>query len=77
MEPRKPERRLRQIEYYVDGKIFASNEDALRVYEALESYLDHFEKRAELGISQFRADDPEKKPMGKLQSILKQIHPAG
>ncbi len=63
---------LRQIEYYVDGKMFASNQDALKVYEALESYIDHFEKQAELGYK-FHADDPERKPMGKLNVYLNEF----
>ena len=41
---------LRQIEYYVDSKMFNSNKDALKVYEAMEVYIDHLEKQCPLLI---------------------------
>ena len=63
---------LRQIDYYVDGKIFDSNKDALKVFEAIEKFLDHLEKQAELGYK-FNPDDPEKKPMGKLHLYLNEF----
>jgi len=63
---------LRQIEYYVDLKIFQSNKDALRVYEAVERFVDLFEKQAELGYK-FREDDPERKPLGKLHVYLNEF----
>jgi hypothetical protein len=63
---------LRQIDYYVDGRMFASNEDALKVYEAIELFLDHYEKQAEIGYK-FNADDPDKKPMGKLHVYLNEF----
>ncbi|HTQ27025.1 MAG TPA: hypothetical protein VMI35_02820 [Puia sp.] len=41
---------IRQIEYYKDTRMFASAQDILDLYTALEKTLDHIEKQAELGF---------------------------
>jgi len=63
---------LRQIDYYVEGKMFNTNKDALKVYEALEIFVEHLEKQAELGY-RYKYDDPEKKPMGKFFMYFNEI----
>jgi hypothetical protein len=40
---------LRQIEYYRDTKLFASDQDLARVYEGLHKTVDHVEEQAETG----------------------------
>ena len=40
---------FRQVEFYRDGEVFESDEDVLRLYEALEKLWDHLEKQAALG----------------------------
>ncbi|MGC4035616.1 MAG: helix-turn-helix transcriptional regulator [Chitinophagaceae bacterium] len=60
---------LRQIEYYVEGRMFQSNEDAIKVYEALERFFNHIEKQAELGY-RFKEDDPDKTPIGKFSMYV-------
>ena len=63
---------IRQVEYYVDSKVFNSNQDALLVYEALERFLDHIEQQASAGYK-FSYDDPDKKPLGKLCLYLNEF----
>jgi hypothetical protein len=41
---------IRQIEYYIDTKMFASAKDILDLYECLEKTIDHIERQAELGF---------------------------
>jgi hypothetical protein len=41
---------LRQIEFYHDGNFFVSDAEAYRVYTAMEKFMDHLEKQAELGF---------------------------
>ena len=38
---------LRQIEYYRDTKLFASDQDLAKVYDCLEKTIDHVEEQAE------------------------------
>jgi len=40
---------LRQIEYYRDTKLFASDRDLASVYDALQKTIDHIEEQAEAG----------------------------
>lgn len=63
---------IRQVEYYVDSKVFNSNKDALIVYEALEKFLDHIEQQASAGYK-FSINDPDKKPLGKLCLYLNEF----
>jgi hypothetical protein len=63
---------LRQIEFYHDGNFFVSDAEALRVYTALEMFMDHLEKRAELGYT-FDMDDPAIKPLGKFKMYFNEV----
>src|SRR5687767_6320721 len=63
---------LHQIEYYLDNDLFATDEDALRVYEGAEKVLDHLEEQAKLGYK-FNIDDPEKKPLGKYYMYFNEV----
>ena len=40
---------IHQIEYYKDTRVFASSEDIIRLYDALEATINHIEKQAEVG----------------------------
>lgn len=40
---------LRQIEYYRDTKLFASDQDLAKVYDCLQRTIDHVEEQAETG----------------------------
>lgn len=63
---------FRQIDYYRDSGLFRSDEDIIRVYDALENMLDHLEKQAELGYK-FRIDDPERKPLGRYRMYFNEV----
>jgi BetR domain-containing protein len=63
---------LHQIEYYLDNDLFATDEDALRVYEGTEKVLDHLEEQAKRGYK-FNIDDPEKKPLGKYYMYFNEV----
>lgn len=63
---------IRQIEFYRDGQMFKSDSDVLRLYEAIEEYLDHLEKMAELGYK-FKYGDPERKPLGKFHMYFNEV----
>lgn len=63
---------LRQIDYYQDGGIFQSEEDILKVYEAIEKAMDHVEKQAELGYK-FKLGDPDRKPLGKFRMYFNEV----
>ena len=41
---------LRQIEYYKDTKLFASEQDLEKVYDRLQATIDHIEAQVETGI---------------------------
>lgn len=63
---------LQQIEYYREAQMFHSDNDALKVYEALERTLDHLEEQATLGYK-FDINDPQKKRMGKFMLYTNEI----
>jgi hypothetical protein len=63
---------FRQIEFYRDGQVFESDEDALRLYEALEKTWDHLEAQATLGYK-FRHNDPEKKRLGEYKMFFNEV----
>ena len=60
---------LRQIEFYHDSNIFASEEEIFMIYDALEKMISHLEQQATLGYK-FNADDPEKKADGFLRNVF-------
>jgi len=63
---------LRQIEFYHDGNFFVSDAEAFRVYTALENFIDHLEKQAELGFS-FDSTDPTMKPTGTFKMYFNEV----
>ena len=63
---------LRQIDYYQDGGMFESDDDIIRVYEAIEKIMDHLEKQAELGYK-FKYGDPERKPLGRYRMYFNEV----
>lgn len=54
---------LHQIEYYLDGQMFQSGEDVMKVYEAAGKVLGHLEEQAKLGYK-FNYGDPQKTKLG-------------
>src|SRR5215471_18350114 len=63
---------IRQIEFYRDGRIFETDKDALRLYEAWENLLDHIERQAERGYK-FDHGDPEMKPGAEYQMYFNAV----
>lgn len=63
---------VHQIEYYVDSQMFSSDQDALKVYNAIQKVFYHLEEQAQRGYK-FAIDDPEKKPMGKYNLYFNEI----
>src|SRR4030095_15844433 len=63
---------FRQIEFYRDGDVFESDEDVLKIYDALAKIWDHLEKQAALGYK-FRIDDPEQKPLGEYKMYFNEV----
>ena len=63
---------LHQIEFYHDAGMFVSDLDAVRIYDALDKFLDLLEEQAELGYK-FNVDDPEKKPMGSFKMYFNEV----
>ncbi|HJS56092.1 MAG TPA: hypothetical protein VJ765_16185 [Chitinophagaceae bacterium] len=63
---------LRQIEFYRDSQVFESDQDALKLYEALEKTWDHLEKQAALGYK-FKYGDPERKPLGEFKMYFNEV----
>jgi hypothetical protein len=63
---------FRQVEFYRDGDVFESDEDVLKLYEALEKIWDHLEKQAALGYK-FGIDDPEQKPLGEFKMYFNEV----
>ena len=63
---------LRQIEYYLDTDMFRSDEDAMRVYDAMEKIFDHLEEQAKLG-HKFSFGDTAKTPLGKYNCYFNEI----
>jgi plasmid maintenance system antidote protein VapI len=53
---------IRQVEYYRDSQLLESDEEAFKVYEALEKYIDHLEKQAESGFN-YEFGDAQRKPI--------------
>jgi hypothetical protein len=63
---------FRQIEFYREADMFESDEDILRVYEALEKVWDHLERQAALGYK-FKMDDPERKRLGEYKMYFNEV----
>jgi hypothetical protein len=63
---------LHQIEYYRDGNMFESDSDVLRIYEGIETTMNHLEEQARLGYK-YQLGDSEKKPLGRYNLYLNEI----
>jgi len=63
---------IRQIEYFKDGLIFESVEDAYRLYDAVENLLNHLEEQAALGYK-FQYGDPARKPLGEYSLYVNEM----
>lgn len=63
---------FRQIEYYRDGQVFESDEDALVLYEAVDKLWDHLEAQAALGYK-FKFGDPDRKPIGDFKMYFNEV----
>jgi len=63
---------FRQVEFYREADTFESDEDILRVYEALEKVWDHLERQAALGYK-FKMDDPERKRLGEYKMYFNEV----
>lgn len=64
---------LRQIEFYRDGQVFESEEDVLRLYDALQNTWDHLERQAAFGYK-FRQNDADKKPLAEFNMYFNEVH---
>jgi hypothetical protein len=63
---------IRQIEFYRDSRMFESDGDVLKLYEAWEKVIDHVEKQAERGYK-FKYGDPEMKPIGNYRVYFNEV----
>jgi len=63
---------LRQIEYYHDSNIFASDEEIYMLYTALEKLIIHLENMATEGVK-FANDDAERKPLSEFKMYFNEI----
>lgn len=63
---------IRQIEFYRDGRIFETDNDALKLYEAWEKVIDHIERQAERGYK-FVYGDPEMKPTSEYKVYFNEV----
>ncbi len=63
---------FRQIDFYLDGQVFQSDQDAYRLYEAIEKLWGHLEQQAALGYK-FNYNDPERKPMGRFRMYFNEV----
>ena len=59
---------LGQIQYYVDTKVFASNQDIIQLYNSFEKLIDHIEKQAEAGYK-FSAEEKTAKSKSRVQTF--------
>jgi hypothetical protein len=64
---------IRQIEYYKNSLIFASDEDPYKLYVAIEKFLNHIEEQAALGYK-FKDGDPARKPLGEYSLYFNEMH---
>jgi BetR domain len=63
---------FRQIEFYRDSEVFESDEDAYKLYEAVDKLWDHLEKQAAFGYK-FNYGDPEQKPISELKMYFNEV----
>lgn len=63
---------FRQIEFYQDARVFESDKEVWRLYEAMEKMWAHLEEQAALGYK-FNLNDPEKKKIGTLRMYFNEV----
>jgi hypothetical protein len=63
---------LRQVEFYHDSNIFASEKEIYHIYDALDRLIDHLEQQATLGYK-FDAQDPEKTRLSSYEMYFNEI----
>ena len=63
---------LRQIEFYREGQVLESDEDAYILYDILGKIWDHLEMQASLGYK-FNYGDPEKKPTAPFNMYFNEV----
>jgi hypothetical protein len=63
---------FRQIDFYRDGDVFESDEDLLRMYDAIDKLWTHLEKQASVGYK-FDVDDPKQKRMGDFKMYFNEV----
>ena len=63
---------FRQIEFYRDGQVFATDEDIYQLYESIGKLWDHLEKQAALGYK-FNYGDPGKKRIGDFKMYFNEV----
>ncbi len=63
---------FRQIEFYREGQVFESDEDAFRLYEALQKTWDHMEIQATRGYK-FKYGDKEQKRLGDFKMFFNEV----
>ncbi|HYF33227.1 MAG TPA: hypothetical protein VD993_19010 [Chitinophagaceae bacterium] len=63
---------IRQVEFYRDSRMFDSDRDALRIYEAWEKVIDHLKSQAELGYK-YKYGDAGKIPISPLKVYFNEV----
>jgi len=63
---------FRQIDFYREGKVFESDKDVYRLYEAVQKLWSHLEKQAMLGYK-FKYGDPEERPLGEYKMYFNEV----
>ena len=63
---------LRQIEYYHDSNIFASEKEIFLIYDALDRLINHLEQQATIGYK-FNANDTEKTRLSGYEMYFNEI----
>ena len=63
---------FRQIDFYRQGGIFASNADIVRLYDGVERLWSHLEEQAALGYK-FRLGDPQKTPQAPIRMYFNEV----
>lgn len=63
---------FRQIEFYRDGRVFESDQDIYKLYEAIEKLWEHLEQQASLGYK-FNYGDADQKPIGEFKMYFNEV----
>lgn len=63
---------FRQIDFYRDSGVFESDQDVIRLFDALEKLWKHLEKQASLGYK-FNYGDSKQKPMAEFKMYFNEV----